>query len=472
MAEDIPFGFAPSSPQQAKDAVSALRRMRPDWARQIAQYVAPGLYNYTTESEPSYDSRLQAAGGGIGPQGQLVPPASGKVPSTDDPRTGPALYDAFNLMTAALPTGAGSKAALIAAPMAGKLARAAAGIETAAPKGIRAYHGSPHDFERFDLSKIGTGEGAQSYGHGLYFAENEGVARSYRDTLARADKQWFVDGEAVGTYGQNSGPLGGAAARLRQIMGRDGVATEADADAALKALEQVNKNNPGMIPKAHFDEVSRAIPQLVGRKVSESAPGRMYEVNINARPEQFLDWDKPLAQQPELLGSMRSRKEAFTASPIERARQVLEADRPQWTGQDFQNRLALDLMHGTSGRGGEILASERLREAGIPGIKYLDQGSRFTTSLDDLKSKLADVRGKLGSAPTVSAADRNALDALKFRERELRRQIEDYQAPTSNFVLFDDKIVDILRKYGLAGAMAPPAVAAATSQPFGRFAPE
>src|SRR5262245_55132228 len=31
---------------------------------------------------------------------------------------------------------------------------------------IRAYHGSPHDFERFDASKIGTGEGAQSYGHG------------------------------------------------------------------------------------------------------------------------------------------------------------------------------------------------------------------------------------------------------------------------------------------------------------------
>ena len=39
-------------------------------------------------------------------------------------------------------------------------------------QGIRAYHGSPHDFDKFDLSKIGTGEGAQAYGHGLYFAEN------------------------------------------------------------------------------------------------------------------------------------------------------------------------------------------------------------------------------------------------------------------------------------------------------------
>ena len=40
-------------------------------------------------------------------------------------------------------------------------------LEDQAPKGIRAYHGSPHDFDRFDMSKIGTGEGAQAYGLSL-----------------------------------------------------------------------------------------------------------------------------------------------------------------------------------------------------------------------------------------------------------------------------------------------------------------
>ena len=45
------------------------------------------------------------------------------------------------------------------------------------PPGIVAYHGSPHSFDQFDTSKIGTGEGAQAYGHGLYFAGNEGVAQ-------------------------------------------------------------------------------------------------------------------------------------------------------------------------------------------------------------------------------------------------------------------------------------------------------
>ena len=49
--------------------------------------------------------------------------------------------------------------------------------------GIKAYHGSPHDFDRFDLSKIGTGEGAQVYGHGLYLAENPATAQAYRDAL-------------------------------------------------------------------------------------------------------------------------------------------------------------------------------------------------------------------------------------------------------------------------------------------------
>ena len=38
------------------------------------------------------------------------------------------------------------------------------GVRNAVGMGIKAYHGSPYDFDRFDLSKIGTGEGAQSYG--------------------------------------------------------------------------------------------------------------------------------------------------------------------------------------------------------------------------------------------------------------------------------------------------------------------
>ena len=63
--------------------------------------------------------------------------------------------------------------------------------------GVRAYHGSPHSFERFDTSKIGTGEGNQAYGHGLYFAEAEKVAQQYRDQLAGKNAAFEWNGQTV-----------------------------------------------------------------------------------------------------------------------------------------------------------------------------------------------------------------------------------------------------------------------------------
>jgi len=46
------------------------------------------------------------------------------------------------------------------------------------------FHGSPHKWDRVDLSKIGTGEGAQAYGHGFYAAERPGVAKDYQNRLS------------------------------------------------------------------------------------------------------------------------------------------------------------------------------------------------------------------------------------------------------------------------------------------------
>ena len=67
-----------------------------------------------------------------------------------------------------------------------------------APMGlaIKAYHGTPHSFDKFDMSKIGTGEGAQAYGHGLYFAESPDVADEYRratSSLHGAQEAEFFD---------------------------------------------------------------------------------------------------------------------------------------------------------------------------------------------------------------------------------------------------------------------------------------
>src|SRR5262247_219562 len=98
-----------------------------------------------------------------------------------------ALMGATGLAGIPTPTTQGSRTIDTPSSRLGELLAAAAplGGVAAAKKGIRAFHGSPHDFEKFSLSKIGTGEGAQAYGHGLYFAEREGTAKWYREQLSK-----------------------------------------------------------------------------------------------------------------------------------------------------------------------------------------------------------------------------------------------------------------------------------------------
>lgn len=50
-----------------------------------------------------------------------------------------------------------------------------------------AYHGTPHTFDTFDLGAIGTGEGRQAHGWGLYFAQDKRVSEGYQSRLIKKD---------------------------------------------------------------------------------------------------------------------------------------------------------------------------------------------------------------------------------------------------------------------------------------------
>ena len=251
----------------------------------------------------------------------------------------------------------------------------------AKPQGIRAYHGSPHDFDRFDLSKIGTGEGAQAYGHGLYFAENEGVARSYK---AAGQPHYLGNDRAQ------------AALDLLKETGGDKAAALALADQRMKATTKYSEGKLWMDVVNNFDE-------LVGR-----GPGKMYEVQINADPERFLDWDKPLSGQPAAMDRLRR----MGALKDDGSLSFMYRESPRSGGEVYE-RLTSPMAEKLTGGHGAVAATSALREAGIPGIKYLDQGSR-------------------------SAGE-----------------------GSRNYVVFDDKLIDILRKYGLLGPMAGGATAGA-----------
>jgi len=228
--------------------------------------------------------------------------------------------------------------------------------------GITAYHGSPHDFEQFDTSKIGTGEGAQVYGHGLYFAGNENVARNYRDRLGRQEE----------TSGETMADQYVIPRHFYQDTSEEELA-ENMKEAARWSEQQIFDQG-----KMHyvFDDGSMLIHDDDEVRAVQKNPGHMYEVHINAHPDHFLDWDTPLNQQSDhvqnaVKQSLEYAKKKAT-TPEQRFSWSSVFKRPDefldYTGSSIQNLLGRNL--------GLQDASDALAKHGIKGIRYLDAGSR------------------------------------------------------------------------------------------------
>jgi hypothetical protein len=355
-----------------------------------------------------------------------------------------------------------------------ELAKRADAGDQAAVEGIRAYHGSPYSFDEFSTSQIGTGEGAQAYGRGLYFAESEDVARGYRKKLSRDNlAQRAKDNQSYDTLvglGLDESPELGAFSTIL---------SEADGDMARAIQDSMTPRYPDDPLPAFAQSMADAMKS--GRlPASIELPtlnkGSMYEVNIDATPDDFLDYDKPLSEQSdrvkEALGikgqqnkllalqeksnelqalydkalsnvpSNQSFDDLFGDSAALRSEGELLTEKNRideeikllTTPKDFQlgdRKIPIsvqDYFSGANliqGQGAASEISKQLLDKGIKGIKYLDQGSR--------------------------AAGKG----------------------TSNYVVFDDKLIDITKKYGVsipaaaaiaAGTMTPEEAQASTPQ--------
>ncbi|NDG14046.1 MAG: hypothetical protein EB124_13040 [Betaproteobacteria bacterium] len=136
-----------------------------------------------------------------------------------------------------------------------------------------AYHGSPHKFKKFDASKIGTGEGSQAFGHGLYFAENPEVAKNYAFGLA--NKQ--------------------AAKELTKLSKSSDIVDQAAAarvfydDAGIKKFITAKNKN---LSKNEIDRIVSSSAEKYQKLQSEISS--FYKVDIpDEKIAQMLDWDKP-----------------------------------------------------------------------------------------------------------------------------------------------------------------------------------
>jgi hypothetical protein len=216
-----------------------------------------------------------------------------------------------------------------------------------------AYHGSPHKFKKFDASKIGTGEGAQVFGHGLYFAENPGVARSYQTNLSFKDlvkdfRRQLPDDASAEEVIEMANQLN---PKLRNVVNElannDWLGFDYPAQALTAAMKDIKSF-----------EVTPALAKAV-----KDAQGSLYTVDIpDEKIAQMMDWDKPLSQQPKIV------QDAFQNSDVafrDMAYEIYKRKDP----------LGSDLAR--SGLDAEDFA-EHMRALGVPGISYLDRGSRGT----------------------------------------------------------------------------------------------
>jgi len=242
------------------------------------------------------------------------------------------------------------------------------------PVGMTVFHGSPHKWSKVDLSKVGTGEGAQAYGHGFYAAENRGVAQGYRDKLTGTEK--YVEGELLDPYipshnlalilDQESGNIDEAADFLQMLSSRGG--SESIRDTAKKSLELLES---GKRPVIEF------------RKDA----GSLYELDLpDEQIAKMLDWDAPLSEQPENVRKALRQTNNKTIIEAMDTQPVSHNGGDYWSymGNTYDSRLeALQDYTGENiMRGVNPVAkspeetSALLNSLGIPGIKYYDAGSR------------------------------------------------------------------------------------------------
>lgn len=275
--------------------------------------------------------------------------------------------------------------------------------------GQTVYHGSPHKFDKFDMSKIGTGEGAQAYGHGLYFAESPDVAKSYLKAGGGGKQLTVTLPNNQSLYGDQITDNGLEAIKYLERGAQDAGQF---------------KHNTAYYAKRYTQDpdVQKLIDEWKDAKVGYKDHSTFYKVDIpDESIPRMLDWDKPLSEQsPEVQAALE--KLGFT-SPWEvvsdtghalprsyksQQEALLDAQKMGGSiqqragthkGSSIYSGLLNDEVTGASLSPSQI--SEKLNNSGIPGIRYLDgssrnagQGTSNFVLFDDQLPRITEINGQ------------------------------------------------------------------------------
>ena len=353
--------------------------------------------------------------------------------------------------------------------------RMLAGPLSVAPVGMIAYHGTPHTIlDKFDINKVGTGEGAQSYGHGMYFAEAPAVAKQYQAALS--DTKYKVGEREL------KGNEAWAAQFLHNFQG-DALPKRVDVDTAISKANETLKDTPTK------QEIINNIKALDKAGLSVEN-GNLYKVDI---PDEYipkmLDYDKPIKDQPEILGKVRALikdpdmlktfdhnvESGITGANVYANYIPTGVSRFDLLKQrdDLLNKyMTKDMGMSDAVRAmnpddrfafSEIaqkiddlknkpkMVSKILNDIGIKGIRYLDEGSRIAPKYKGDPAFIYAGKDFKENGYTLEEAFEGMKKAYKNEDfKELKDALGEVYGvkpnQTSNFVVFDPSTVKILER--------------------------
>jgi len=230
-----------------------------------------------------------------------------------------------------------------------------------------AYHGTPHEIKSgFDISKIGTGEGAQAYGHGMYFAESPKVAESYKKDLSNFYEP-FIQYDKQKLKGSELSNSDLNVFKYLELGQKDaGQFKHNTVYYAKKRAEEANDTEAIKKLNEHSDI----------KFGEEYNRGNLYKVDIpDAYIPTMMDYDKPLGQQSAIVKkALNNIKKQITPE----MKMELGGDMNLLFGKDItpvQFLNTMEIIHPTGGTG---IGEKMLNELGVKGIRYLDGTSRDT----------------------------------------------------------------------------------------------
>lgn len=326
-----------------------------------------------------------------------------------------------------------------------------------------AYHGSPHKFDEFSLDAIGTGEGAQAHGWGLYFAANKDVSdKRYRKRLS-GDKvfydgkelhhqYWNANNKGNENYDWNEQWLLEVINKIIKVKGEKQISLE-------EARKEFINEYPSKGKLLAFQKKKLEIAKNLDVSKIKTQKGQLFEVDI---PDEdvLLDEDKPLNEQPEKVQKalkklwVESEMESdtnlfnFTALPVGVYQNGKEIGENNFV--EFPISLELAKKYGKEVALENLQKEKELSDNGeIPYDEYIDFIKNVNLDEITIDSRY-NIEEKSGGELYSLISDKLGSDKLaseKLNEYGIKGITYDGRQDGRCYVIFDDKAVNILKTY-------------------------